>query len=176
MAIKINLLPPESTVSGPLGKIIKITRTLNVIFLAGFIIFAVGLGAFFIFSTLQLQNINASMDQVKREISAQEKSEQQLIILKDRLGKIQVVQGLPNSIKNLSGVDPLISALPSESASLTELDLDSKGIDLSVIFRSNSSLTNFVSSLSESQLFRTVVMTSFGYNPATGYLVSLTLI
>lgn len=175
MAVKINLLPPESTVSGPLAKILKITRTLNVIFLGAFIIFALGLAGLFIFSTLQLQSLTSTQNQIKSQISAQETSEQKLVLLKDRLGKIQIVKGVTSSLKSINDVDPFVDLLVG-SSTLIELDVDSQKTDLSVLFKTNTDLSSFVKSMTDSKVFKSVILSSFGFNPASGYLVSLHII
>ena len=175
MAIKINLLPPESTVSGPLGQVIKVTRMLNVIFLGGFIVFIFVLGGLFIFNSLKLQNLNTNIAQLKSQVSAQETSEQQVVLLKDRIGKIQLLQTLPNSMKNITNIDTFLNTVEGNST-LTELDVDSQKTDISMLFSNNNDLSNFLKSITSSKLFKSAVLSSFGFNPASGYLVSIHLI
>lgn len=175
MALKINLLPPESTVSGPMGQLIKITRALNIILLGGFILFAFGLSAFFIFNSLKLQNINSEIAQLKSSVSAQESSEQQVVLLKDRLGKVQLLQSLPSSMKNMVNIDNFLATIEG-NATLTELDVDSQKTDISMLFRNNADLSNFLRSITSSKLFKSATLSSFGFNPASGYLVSIHLI
>ncbi len=175
MAIKINLLPPEATISGPIAQLMKLARMLNVIFLGIFLVVGFGLGVFFVISSLQFQDLNAANTKLKGQITAQESSEQQLVLLKDRLAKIQTVKNLPDSTKNMIKIDPFISELVGNS-SLTELEVDTQKTDVSILFRNNEDLTNFLRSISENKVYKSSILSSFGYNPSSGYLVTVHLL
>jgi Tfp pilus assembly protein PilN len=174
MTIRINLLPPEYAVSGPLGKLLKTTRMLGVIALGAFLVFALGLAAFFIFSSFQLRALKANEDKLKSDIASSETSEQQIVLLKDRLAKVKIAQSTQSGVKNLEKIDPFIAGL-SGSTILTELDVDSQKVDLSILFKSNNELSTFLKTLTDSKVFQSVVLTSFGFNPLTGYLVTIRL-
>lgn len=174
MAIKVNLLPPEYSVSGPLSKALKTLRTLNVILLAAFIIFATGLGGYILFSVFQQRSLNEQEAQLKAQVTAQQQSEQQLVLMKDRLGKIQTLKTVSGAEENLEKIDPLVASITGDNL-LTELEVDSRKIDLSVLIRTNSQLSAFLGSLRSQEVFNTIVLSSFGFNPASGYLVSLNL-
>lgn len=175
MAIKVNLLPPEYSVSGSLAKALKTLRNLNVIFLGAFIVFVMAVGGFLIFSTIQVNSLTEKEELLKSQITAQQQSEQQLVLLKDRISKVVALKSVASAQSNFEKIDPFVSGITGESV-LTELDIDSKKTDLSVLFRSNSELTNFINALRNSQIFKTVVMSSFGFNPTSGYLVSIHII
>ena len=172
MAIKLNLLPPESRVSGGLSKALGITRMLGVIGLAAFLIFALGVGAFFVISSVQLSSLSTQSDSLKSQILAQAKTESQVVLLKDRIKKIKTVQSLPSSTKNLNNIDPYLSPLTGET-SVTELNVDSAKVAATLNFRSNSDLSSFIKALVSSNTFKTIAITSFGFNPISGYLVGV---
>ncbi len=172
MAVTLNLLPPELAVSGPLGKVLKTVRMINVILLAGFIVFSLGLFGFFIFSRIELNSATSANDQLKNQILAQEQSETQIVLLKDRIGKIKTIQNIPSSIKNFQNVEPYVTALGSDST-LSELNVDSQKTDITVLFKSNSGLSDFIQSLKSSQVFTSINISSFGFNPLSGYLVTV---
>lgn len=174
MAIKLNLLPPEKAVSAPVGKILKATRRINLILVSLFIVFVLAVGGFFIYLTIQLGNYNSSVENLKEELKSRQTSEQQIILVKDRLGKIKQAKNSPNVYDKVVAVEELLAFLGSDS-SLTELDLTTQKIEMSVLFRSNSSLKSFFDLLKLSGGFKSVVLTSFGYNPASGYLVAFNL-
>jgi hypothetical protein len=174
MAIKLNLLPAEYVVSGSLGKILKTTRSLGVILIAAFIIFVVVLGAFFLISNFQLTDASGKEADLKSQIAAEEESEQKTVLLKDRLKKIKTVQTVPNSQKNVGNLDPVILGLGS-NATLTELSADSEKADLSINFKNNSDMAGFLENIDSIKTFKTVIMTTFGFNPTSGYLVSIRL-
>jgi hypothetical protein len=175
MAIKVNLLPPEYRVSGPVSRALKLIRTLNVIFLAMFIIFTTGLGGYFILSTMELNALVEDENQLKLQITAQQTSEQQLVVLKDRVEKILSIRALANANLNLEKVIPLVEQNAGDSV-LTELDVDARKVDLSMLIRSNSELTSFFDRMAGNEIFSTVLLSSFGFNPVSGYLVSFSML
>lgn len=174
MAIKLNLLPPELAVDKNLNIIIKTVRSLGIISIASFLIFIVGLVGFFIMSSITLKNLTSDIDVSKNKIIAQEASEQQIILLKDRINKISTIQNLPTSLKNIIAIEPFLANLSPDSL-LSELDIDSQKAQLLLNFKSNNDLGTFFRNLSGSEVFKSVVLSSFSLNPATGYSVSINI-
>lgn len=173
MAVKLNLLPEEFLLKGPLGRAVKFVRPLTITLLALFLIMALGMGAFFIFSSFSLKNLQSSNDTLTNQIQVQAAAQQQIVLLKDRLAKIKTVQSIPTATKNLVTIEPILSAL-SGSSLISELDIDSQKTTTSVVFKSNSDLTNFVKSLQTNTAFSLISIGSFNYSPATGYQLGLT--
>lgn len=174
MAIKINLLPTELKVSGGLSRILRVSRILGVISLAVFLVFGLGLGVFFVISSVQLNSLNSGNDALKSQVTSLKTSEAQLVVLKDRIAKIKTVQKIPTAVKNLVDFDPLVSSFSSSTVS--EVDVDTNKIATSINFRSNSDLTSFVKAISLASIFRSVTFSSFSFSPAGGYLIGLTAV
>lgn len=172
MAVKLNLLPQDYALTGPVGKIIKFIRPLNVILLALFLVMAIGMGGFFIISSVSLKNIGVANDNLKNQIQAQGAAQQQMTLLKDRLSKIKTVQALPTSLKNLANVSPLLTPLTGDSL-VSELGVDSQKTTASITFKSNPDLTNFVKSLGGVKSFTSITLGTFSYSPSSGYLMTL---
>lgn len=172
MAIKMNLLPPEYGATKGLGKLLKSVRTLGIVSIAVFLVFALGISAFFIISSVTLNNLNSNLDSLKVQITSQQASEQQIVLLKDRLAKIKLALNSPSANKNLAAIYPYVSGLPGD-ASLSEFKLDSTKADITVVFRSNDQLTSFLQKLGGSKDFNSVSLTSFVYSPESGYSVGI---
>lgn len=175
MAVKLNLLPPEYSVSTGLSKTLGITRMLGVISLALFLIFGLGLGAFFVVSTFELNNINQTNGGLKNQILAQASVENQVVLLKDRIKKIKTALSLASTSKNLGNVNDLIGSF-GNGVSITELTMDPAKADLSVGFSNNADLSTFIKNVESSTVFKTITITSFGFNPSSGYLVAVDLL
>lgn len=175
MAIKINLLPSEKRVGRELQGILRITRMLGVIALGAFIVFGLGIAAFFVFTSIQLNGLNSTNSTLESQITGLETSETQIVLLKDRIGKIKTVQRVPSAIASLNNIIPVITPLSVE-ASVNELDVSPTKISASVNFRSNSDLSNFLKGLSTSTSFKTITLSSFAFNPASGYLVGVDIV
>ena len=172
MPVNLNLLPPELAVSKALGSLLKTIRALGVIGIAAFLVFGVGIGAFFIISTINLNNINANIKSLETQITAQQKSEQQIILLKDRISKIASVQALPSSLKSLAVIQPFLAGL-SANTSIGQMSLDSKGTTISISLASTADLSQLLGSFKASNTFSNVNLTSFSFNPNTGYLIEI---
>jgi hypothetical protein len=172
MAVKLNLLPPNYALSGPIGQIVKFARPVNVILLALFIVTVVGMGGFFVFSSFSLRSLTASNDGLKKQIQAQSAAQQQMVLLKDRLGKIKTVQGVATATKNLNDINPILARLTGNSA-LSELNIDAQKLTATITFKSNSDLTNFLEGVGLSTNYSAITMGTFSYNPVSGYQVGL---
>jgi cell division protein FtsL len=175
MPVNLNLLPPELTVSKTLNNFLKTTRALGVIALAAFLIFVVGAGGYFVYSSITLRDLNAKVEDLKSQVTAQQTSEQQMVLLKDRLKKISSVQKIPNSSNNLASLDPILASV-SSGAYVNELDVDALKIDMLINFRSNSELSGFIKNLSATDAFKSVTLSSFSFSPASGYLVGISMV
>jgi hypothetical protein len=109
---------------------------------------------------------------LEKQIQTQSEAQQQIILLKDRLGAIKKIQSIPNATKNLGSIGPLLATVANPSL-LSELDVDSQKTSASIIFKSNSDLTNFINSSSSSNNYSSISMESFSYSPVTGYQIGL---
>lgn len=175
MAIKLNLLPPELAIDKKTGTFLKTLRSVNLIAVAVFLIFTLGISGYFIFTSILLRNKENTLEGLKSQIKTRQTSEQQIVLLKDRLKKISTAQKIANSTDNLAAVDPILSLLSPDSA-VTEMDIDSSKIGLLISFKSTSDLTAFFDGLKKSTEFKSATLTSFGFNPTTGYLAGITVV
>lgn len=173
--MKINLLPTEQRVGKELQRILRITRILGVISLAGFFVFCLGLAGFFVFKSIQLNNFKSINASLTSKIAGLETSETKMVLLKDRLGKIKALQNVPTSVRNLDGINSLLD-LTGASSTVNELNVTPSKVSASVNFRNNTDLDAFISGVSASKSFQTVNLSSFSFNPITGYLVSITAV
>lgn len=174
MAIKLNLLPVEKRVGKGLQRVLRITRMLGVIALGTFIVFGLGLGAFFIFNSVRLNNLNSANSALEGKIAALETSETKMILLKDRVGKIRTLMNIPSAIVNLDIINGIIS--PVSAANINELNVGTAKISTTLRFESAGDIGIFLKGLSESDAFQSVSITTFSFNPVGGYLVGVAIV
>lgn len=172
MAVNLNLIPEDFAVKGGVGKTLVLVKQLNVILLALFIIVVLGISGYFFISSMELKRITADVGTLKQRIAAEQMVEAQMVLLKDRLGKIKMTQKVASAQNSLNLIGPVVSAIPAGST-LGELSVDSKKSDASVAFDSSQSLGEFFGQLITSTTFSSIILNSFGFNPATGYLASI---
>jgi hypothetical protein len=172
MPVKLNLLPPELSVSKSLGTILKTFRILGVIGIAAFLIFSVGTLIIFVINTINLNGLNANVAKLKSQVSTQEKSEQQVVLLKDRLAKITTVQKMPSAIPNLVSIEPFLTGL-SGDVSVSQIIIDPKSVDLAANIKTISGLTSFLQFFKTPGAFKSVNLASFGFSSKSGYSVEV---
>lgn len=172
MAVKLNLLPQDHIVSGSLSKILKIVRPANIILLFLFLILALGISGYFILSSLTLKDLNTSKTELTNQINSQEKAQQQVILLKDRLAKIKIILTNTQLNYNLKTVEPLLTNI-ADTDELSELSLDPQKTDIKLVFKSNSFLKTFLDNLANQEAFAAIIMETFNYTPQNGYSFEL---
>ena len=172
MAVNLNLIPEDFAIKGGVGKTLVLVKQLNVILLALFIIVVLGISSYFFISSMELRRITLDVDMLKQRIAAEQTIEAQMVLLKDRLGKIKMTQKVASAQNSLNLIDPVVSAI-SAGSTLGELSVDSNKSDASVVFDSSESLGEFFRLLVSSTTFSSIILNSFGFNPATGYLASI---
>lgn len=175
MAVKLNLLPLDYAVSDSVAQVLKISRPLNVILLGIFLVTGLSMAGFFIFSSITIKNLNTTNNTLKRQIQSLQTAQQQVVLLKDRLGKIKKAYTKPSAIKNLNTMEPVLAILP-DTASVSELDIDTQKTTVTVNFKTNQGLTNFMTNVSSQTSFSSISLDSFSYGPLDGYLVGFSFI
>lgn len=174
MAVNINLLPSELKVSTGLAQGLKIVRMVGVIALGAFLLFGLGVAGFFIISTVELNNLNSTNTNLKGQLTGMSVTEQRFFILKDRISKIKTAEAIPSATKSLTDFEPFLSSL--QTSKISELDITPSKVTTTINFNSNAELTAFMTAISTSSIYKSVTITSFGYNPAVGYSVSMSIL
>jgi len=175
MAVKLNLLPQDYAVSDSVALVLKIARTLNIILLGIFVVSGLLMAAYFIFSSVTIKSLNTTNNTLKNQIQSLQTAQQQVILLKDRLGKIKRAYTKPSAVKNLTLVEPILASLPNTS-SVSELNIDPQKTAMTVNFKTNSALTVFMSNLGTQTSFSGISLDSFSYSPSDGYFVGFSFV
>jgi len=170
MAVKLNLLPQDYAVSDSVNNVLKIARPTNVILLCLFLVISLSVAGFFIFESINIKKINTTNTLLRSQIASQEKAQQQAVLLKDRIGKIQQVFAKPEAYKNLNAINPVLLGV-SEDASVSDLEVGPEGANVEINFKTNSSLLSFLDSLKSQVSFSTVSIEKFNYDSESGYSV-----
>lgn len=175
MAITLNLIPQDQVITGKLAKFLKAVKAMGIISLVIFVFSVLGITGLIVLNSSKINNLNSQVEALKDQVLDLQVSEQQIAFLKDRVQKIQIVREIPDSLENLSSVESLIGEI-SETTKVTELDVDSKKAGFSLNFKSNADMLSFFEKLKESTIFKSVILSSFGLSPTTGYLASFSVL
>jgi hypothetical protein len=173
MPENLNLLPQDLQVSKGTKNTLKTVKALGTIFIVLFALFCLGLGGYFIYSRITLTNIQANVDQLKKQVTAMEASEQQLVLLKDRLGKIISIKSTPNASKNVTHMDTLFAGM-SQGFTPNQVSIAPSKMSMSLNILSNDDLSAFMRNVKTTELFNQIELTSFSYT-MSGYNLELNL-
>ena len=168
----INLLPTNLVAQGP---VIKIANTLKQIVTIGFSVFILAViivAAYYLINFFTLRTSLTKQEALKTNIKALEQTEQKVFLIKDRLDKIKIALGVDSADKNLEKLEGFLTLI-SQNVIISEAQISSKNTEVSIIAKSSSALTSFMGSLMTAEVFKTINLTSFGFNPVNGYFITV---
>lgn len=167
----INLLPEEITPKGFAVRLAQILRNVATVGLALLVVSGVGIGAFFILTSVEIRSSTARQDQLKSTVKSLEGTEQSLVLLKDRVGKVKQVLGADTVSPSIVKAGTIITSFPPD-VSPKEIQIgDISKITVSVT--DTSELTKFMSGVITASKFKRIDLRGFSFSPTGGYLISL---
>jgi Tfp pilus assembly protein PilN len=167
----INLLPSDLV---PKTSVIKIANlVLNLVYagIALFLVLIVGVVAVFIFNSTKIKSLTTTKNNLETSIKTFQETEQQMVLAKDRIGKIISVWKTPSADKSL----PLFAAfndLFSLGVRIADAKISATTIEATMVTTNSQNVTKFLSTLISSDVLKSVLLKSFNYNPSIGYAVS----
>lgn len=172
---KINLIPAEMAVPARAVKLAKVINKVSIISVIVLMITSLAVAGLFFYyssqSTAQAERINL----LKTKISNLQKNEQKLVLAKDRLAKIDVVQKAKSVDSEVTRFKKFSDLVSSSGSVISEANLNSKGTEVSVLSLDSSSLSNILKPLASFSDYKTIVLSSLGYNPTTGFMSTIVL-
>jgi hypothetical protein len=88
--------------------------------------------------------------------------------LKDRIRKIRKVLAVKDSQQNISNSQTVLG-MASGKVDIGELDISVDKTEMSVSSENSLSFSQFLNSLSGTDIYKTIVMSSLSFNPNSGY-------
>lgn len=169
-----NLLPKGLR---PKESLIKLSSSLKKTSLIGYIALVIlalaFIGGFLVLSN-QFNSVTESQVNLKTRIETLEVTEQRLVLIKDRLAKVDQVLEVDSSSTNIENLEKFMAIFP-EGAVLIESSITPARADVSVTIISSKVLAEFLASLLASGIYSKVILGSLSFNPDAGYGVLLTL-
>ncbi len=159
------------------AKSIKIAKILNKLSLVGAILLTlsviVAISSFLFFSS-ELKKIDVQVGSLKDEISLLEKSEQKLILVKDKLGKVAYVTSLPSAEQDINLFKELNGITSDSSGSvLTEISIIPNKIEVSLSSGDSTALSSALRSFVNLKDYIKITLSSLGFKPSSGFLSNL---
>lgn len=175
MEKKINLIPAEMAVparSVRLAKNLNKFSTISVTILLVLLVITISI---YFFYNFQYKKVIVNSDLSKAKVIALEKSEQKLFLAKDRISKIKNLKGAKSVYKEMQEVQILsqkISAIPDST--LSEIIINELKTDLIIKSATTASVSEVMKTVSSTDNYKNVVLTSLTFSPVSGYVSNLT--
>lgn len=171
---KINFISSDMAVPAKSLKLVKVLNKLSIVGAVILVLSIIVAISGFIFFTISFKKVDASVASLKNDISSLEKSEQKLILVKDKLNKIAYIRSLPSADNDISEFQKLneIISVSSDSA-FTGVNIGSNKTELSLASKDSTSLSLVLDSISNLKNYVKITLSSLGYNPTSGFLSSL---
>jgi len=172
---KINLLPQDLI---PKTLTVKLAKIMTQIVVVGFALFIVGsvvLISLFVVNAAKLNNLNKTKGRLLESISNNQKAEQGLYLVKDRLGKVKTVLSEKTAIDAVKEVPAILAKLP---ATVTLSSAEFSSVTNNLVFTTTDSalVPQLVATLMAEKVFSTVNLNVFTFNETKGYAVGFELI
>lgn len=175
MKRQINLIPEEMSVP---AKVVTLAKTLNKISTVGTILLIltiIGLIAGMVYFNVERGKTTTNIASLKQQIVDLERSEQKLILAKDKLSKIAYIKNsdsIDTELSNFIEFENSVSGA-SSAISFTEINIDPTKTEVSFAASDSGSLSSTLEKISTLAKYKKIVMTSLGFNATSGYVVSL---
>lgn len=165
---KINLLPDSVRIKPSTVRTAELFKKLYIIiFVILFITIATSVGLFYMYH-VRLNEADDRQATIKRQIKALEETEQRLILVKDRLSKVEQISKTKNAEKELEGFNYLIDN-KGVPVSMEQMNADNQ--ELNIKFKSNSSvdILDFLNLVKDSEEFKVLTVQSMQFTPKGGF-------
>lgn len=170
---KINLLPPDLGPNASVLKFLSLAQKIAVLIGITFFIGGTLLAGYIVFLRMEITASEKSSQAFKSSITALTTTEQKLFLLKERVGNIKKLLAKQTQGEPLANSRELL--LNHQGVILTKVSTSLGKLTISGSSPNTSSLGDFFESIFADNNFKNVKLTSFLFNPKSGYLFSLDL-
>jgi hypothetical protein len=170
----LNLLPTELTPKPSILKLVGVVKKISTALAVILVFFLIGVVAMFILNSIKIKELKAQESGLKTAVSALEKTEKQLVLMRDRIIKVKKVWEMGATYINADAVRALITQNEG-IVSFASLDITSKKVNLQVVSPTSSGVARFLSGLVASDLFKSINLKSLSFSPLAGYSLDLEL-
>ena len=172
--ININLLPEELA---PNKKALNISKKIFKVMIVWLVILIVGAGSAFAYTLNLKSKINNSIDnqeQLKNSIKALQETEQRLILIKDRLDKINLILNEKNSWEDLGNVKNIIEENSIE-VNYQSSSIDPGSVEIGVVTADSLTLKLFLNDLIERSSYEKISIDTLEFTRGKGYGINFNL-
>lgn len=166
----VNLLPKELRPKKYIVKISKVLTNVALIALLVFVISAAVITGVFIVISNRLSNSQEKHEELTIQIKALQETEQKIVLIKDRLEKVNKMKSKASASEKVDILDDIIK-ISEGSVIVDATTLSDKKANILVIVDGSLSLTKFLSGILISGGFNKIEMLSFAFEKDKGYKI-----
>ena len=170
---KINLLPPDLGPSASVLKFLNLAKKITVVIGLTFFIFGSLLVGYIVFLRIEIKASVKRTEELKSSITNLKLTEQSLYLLKERVGKIKSLLAQKTQEQSLTSSSGILLNHPG--VTLIQATVSQDKISISADSQKIADLNSFFESILPDNNYKNIGLTSFSYNPKTGYIFSLEL-
>jgi hypothetical protein len=171
----INLLPQELK---PNKSVLIIARKLKQIAVISssllVLAFLLVIGTKYYFSRKTKESLSRQVD-LESQIKSMENTEQQLVLIKDRIEKIISIVSKGTISEEIDVVNNISGILP-EGMQIKDISMDKDLVGMTVVTGSLKSASQYINSVTSLSGLRYVNLISFDFSPISGYTIELNFI
>ena len=175
MQKKINLIPSDMAVPASAVKLAKLINKISVFAVIALIVTSLSVAGLFFYYSSEVSKQNARVASLKNKITTLSQNEQKLVLAKDRLAKISVVQNAKSVGNEVSRFKKFSESVSLSGTIITEANLNSKGSEVTMLSQNSDSLAQVLKPLSKIADYKTVILSSLGFNSGTGFISTVNL-
>jgi|GEM_PF-2689908 len=172
MSQTINLLPIDLVRGKEVGKLLSVLKASSIFLCALVLVVAIAGFAFVYLQKNDLTQVQTRRDTVRSEVLALEESEKQLVLLRDRLAKIEKIRSEDTSTPLFEAQKIILDNAPVE-VTLGESDINAGTSSLTLVSQSIDPLRTLIANLESSSYDRPLSISTFTLNALVGYKLVL---
>jgi Tfp pilus assembly protein PilN len=169
---EINLLPEDIHPKAKVYKLAGVVRRLSIVLAIVLVFSTSGAVVFYFINQEQIQKSQEKQDSLTTSINSMQGVEQKIVLLKDRADKIDAVRKADDTSKQVALLEEIGRSVPEGSA-LSSLTIAKGEVNESISIPDSPSFLKFISSLTQTSSFGSVVLDSLNYSDKEGYTLSI---
>lgn len=173
---KINLIPSDMAVPAEAVKIAKVISKVSIVLVIVLILVSLSVAGLFIYFNNNLLAHSAKVESLKSKVTSLSQNEQKMVLAKDRLAKINIVQNaksVNNEVDRFKEFSDIVST--SIDSNITEANLNTKGTEVTILSKSVTSLSEFIKPITLIKNYKTIILSSLSLNPVNGFTLTFNL-
>ena len=171
---RINLLPDSFKIKSSIVKTSQLLKKIYIMLFVGTLVSAATSTGLFIMYKYRMDDAKERESSLIRQIEAMEETEQRLVLVKDRLKKVEQISKTKNANDQLEGINVLIDESDSY-VTFEEAGAEHDLLDVKIKSRSTVDTFDFLEHVNGSEEFAFVTIESMEYLPGAGFQTEMLL-